>query len=72
ALFCIFIFSLIAYIQFYPNYLEAFYSLQITALLSAVLIWFATPNRHEYYYTAALDGTLILQMVLLLFFHWLM
>lgn len=72
ALFCISIFALIAYIQFYPNYLEAFYSLQITALVSALLIWYATPKRHEYYYTAALDGTLILQMVLLLLFHWLM
>jgi 4-hydroxybenzoate polyprenyltransferase len=69
AMACISGFALIAYIQFYPNYLQAFYSLEITAIVSAILIWYASPKRHEYYYTGALDGTLVLQLVLLLLFH---
>ncbi len=71
ALLCIVAFGFIAYLQFYPNYLQAFWALEITMLVSAALIYYSSPQRHEYFFAAALDGTLILQMLLLLFFHWL-
>jgi 4-hydroxybenzoate polyprenyltransferase len=33
-----------------------------SAISSAVLIWKATPERHDYYFTGLLDGTMILQL----------
>lgn len=65
---CMMLFSVIGYMQFYPQRAGIFYALIITALTSAALIWYASPKRHEYYFTALLDGTLLLQFLLILCF----
>lgn len=38
-----------------------FLALAISLLLTALLIWFSNKERHDYYYTGLMDGTMVLQ-----------
>lgn len=48
--------------------LGACLALLLSAVSSAALIWKATPERHDYYFTGLLDGTMIIQLLLILLF----
>jgi 4-hydroxybenzoate polyprenyltransferase len=39
----------------------------LSAISSAILIWKATPEKHDYYFTGLLDGTMIIQFGLVWF-----
>ena len=39
----------------------------LSYLITVVLVSFASPKRHEYYFSAVLDGTIILQAIIVLF-----
>ena len=43
--------------------------LLLSAVSSAALIWKATPERHDYYFTGLLDGTMIAQLGLIWLFN---
>ncbi len=48
--------------------LSVFFALIFSALTSGVFIWKATPEKHDYYFTGLLDGTMIIQLLLVLLF----
>lgn len=43
--------------------------LLLSAVSSAALVWKATPERHDYYFTGLLDGTMIVQLGLIWLFN---
>ncbi|RMG82613.1 MAG: hypothetical protein D6714_11060 [Bacteroidetes bacterium] len=52
------------------NYQIGFYegraaiALIVSAVYSGMLVYFSDPNRHDYYYTGAVDGTMLVQFLL--------
>lgn len=55
-------------LEFYMNMFgqEVFIGLIVSAVINAVLVLMSSSKRNEYFYVAGLDGTMILQGVLLL------
>ncbi len=49
--------------------LENWLGLSLSGIISAVLLFFATENRKDYYFSGLIDGMLLLQMPLMLLFH---
>lgn len=50
--------------------LSTTFALWLSALSSALFIWWASPNKHDYYFTGLLDGTMIIQLILVVLFSW--
>ena len=48
--------------------LSIFFALALSAVSSAIFIWKATPEKHDYYFTGLLDGTMIIQFSLVWLF----
>ena len=54
--------------MFHPN---VFIALMLTAIINAIIVFMSSSKRSEYFYTALLDGTMILQGVILIAIYYL-
>ncbi|OFY86900.1 MAG: hypothetical protein A3F72_00645 [Bacteroidetes bacterium RIFCSPLOWO2_12_FULL_35_15] len=65
---CMFIYILLIILEFISGMfnLNIFYALLISALINTVIVFRSNSKRSEYFYVAGIDGTMILQGVLLM------
>lgn len=65
---CMFIYILLIILEFISGMfnLNIFAALIISALINAVIVFWSNSKRSEYFYVAGIDGTMILQGVLLM------
>lgn len=65
---CMFIYILLIILEFISGMfnLNIFYALLISAVINAIIVFRSNSKRSEYFYVAGIDGTMILQGVLLM------
>ena len=52
-----------------PFYATLPLGLLLSAIITAIIVWFSDRVSHDYYFTGAVDGMMLLQFILILFFH---
>jgi hypothetical protein len=70
---CMILYSFLIVLEYFCNTinLNVFMALLISAVINAVLVLMSTSKRSEYFYVAGIDGTMILQGVLLMWVYYL-
>lgn len=68
AFFCMAVFMLVSFYH-YPVTHGLFWARFISAVTTLFLVYKAKEHYHEYYFTGLLDGTMVIQFLLILFLH---
>ena len=64
------VYNVLIVLAYYLNFLQLpiFIALLLSAIINTVLVWMSSAQRSEYFFVAGIDGTMILQGVLLIGF----